>query len=110
MKKIAIPMAEGELCMHFGHCQQFRVFNIENEAIASFEDLTPPPHEPGVIPAFLAEHNVNLIIAGGMGSRAQNIFTQHDIQVVVGASGKPEELVQHALNGSLVSGANCCDH
>ena len=110
MKKIALPIADGELCMHFGHCQQFRVFNIEDGAIASFEDLTPPPHEPGVIPAFLAEHKVTLCIAGGMGSRAQNIFNQHDIKVIVGASGNPEELVQHALNGTLVSGTNCCDH
>lgn len=110
MKKIAIPMANNEICMHFGHCQCFRVFNIENKTITGTEDLTPPPHEPGVIPAFLAEHKVELVIAGGMGSRAQNIFSQHGIRVIVGADGSPEDLVQHALNDSLVSGANCCDH
>lgn len=110
MKKIAIPMADGELCMHFGHCQQFRVFHTGINGIEKYEDLTPPPHEPGVIPAFLAENGVELVIAGGMGQRAQNIFMQHGIQVVVGANGKAEELVQHALNGTLVSGENCCDH
>lgn len=110
MKKIALPIADGEICMHFGHCQFFRVFNVENDVVGTFEDLTPPPHEPGVIPAFLAENNVNLVIAGGMGSRAQNIFNQHGINVIVGASGEPKEAVTQYIAGTLVSGVNGCDH
>ncbi|MBC8206852.1 MAG: NifB/NifX family molybdenum-iron cluster-binding protein [Kiritimatiellaeota bacterium] len=111
--KIAIPTANGKLAMHFGHCQQFEILTVDPDAktIASCEVATPPPHEPGVLPAWLHEQGVNLIIAGGMGSRAQQLFAQNDIQVVVGApSAAAEELALAWMNGSLVSGANACDH
>jgi predicted Fe-Mo cluster-binding NifX family protein len=111
--KIAIPTANGKLCMHFGHCQQFEILTVDRDAktIASCEAITPPPHEPGVLPAWLGELGVNLIIAGGMGQRAQQLFAQNDIQVVVGApSDSSEDLVKIWMDGTLVSGANTCDH
>jgi Mrp family chromosome partitioning ATPase/predicted Fe-Mo cluster-binding NifX family protein len=111
--RIALPVADGKLCMHFGHCQQFAMVNVnqENKTIESVDMLNPPPHEPGVLPQWLAEQKANLIIAGGMGSRAQSLFTQNGIRVLTGApAGTPEELVQAYLNGSLVTGDNVCDH
>ena len=111
--KIAIPTAEGKLAMHFGHCQQFEILTVdpETKTITGCEPKTPPPHEPGVLPAWLHELGVNLIIAGGMGQRAQQLFTQQDIQVVVGApSAAAEELALAWMNGSLTSGTNACDH
>lgn len=111
--KIAIPTAEGKLAMHFGHCQNFEILTVDTDAktIASCEAMTPPPHEPGVLPAWLHEQGVNLIIAGGMGNRAQQLFLQNDIQVVVGApAASSEELAKAWMDGTLVSGANACDH
>ncbi len=111
--KIAIPVAEGKLAMHFGHVSQFDILTVDpdTKTISGSESHTPPPHEPGVLPAWLHEMGVNLIIAGGMGQRAQQLFTQNDIQVVVGApSEAPETLVQFWMDGTLVSGANACDH
>jgi len=111
--KIAIPTADGKLAMHFGHCDVFAVFTIDEKekSVLSREYLTPPPHEPGVLPAWLHKQGVNLIIAGGMGSRAQQLFAQNDIQVVVGATAESlKELVTAWMNGALVSGANTCDH
>ncbi|MFP4258379.1 MAG: iron-sulfur cluster carrier protein MrpORP [Desulfovermiculus sp.] len=111
--RIALPVADGKLCMHFGHCQHFAMVNVnqENKTIESVDMLTPPPHEPGVLPQWLAEQKANLVIAGGMGSRAQSLFTQNGIQVLTGApAGTPEELVQAYLNGSLITGNNVCDH
>lgn len=111
--RIAIPVAEGQLCMHFGHCEKFAFFNVDAEAktIETREDHTPPPHQPGVLPRWLAENEVNLVIAGGMGMRAQNLFTENGIQVIVGApSEPPENLVAAYLEGTLESGENICDH
>ena len=111
--KIAIPTAEGKLAMHFGHCQNFEILTVDPEAktIASCKAMTPPPHEPGVLPAWLGEMGVNLIIAGGMGQRAQQLFAQNGIQVVVGApAASSEELANAWMDGTLVSGANACDH
>lgn len=111
--KIAIPMAAGNLCMHFGHCEQFAVLDVDADGkkIVKREDLTPPPHEPGVLPAWLAEKGVKLVIAGGMGQRAQQIFMSQGIEVLVGASAdSPEALVKAYLEGTLESGDNVCDH
>jgi len=111
--KIAIPLAEGKLCMHFGHCEEFTIFDVdaESKSIIGTQSITPPPHEPGLLPRWLGEMGVNLIIAGGMGSRAQGLFAQAGVKVVTGApSGKPESVVMEYLNGTLSTGANVCDH
>lgn len=111
--KIAIPIANGQLCMHFGHCEQFALVEVDEttKTISATEFLTPPAHEPGVLPKWLHEQGANVIIAGGMGQRAQGLFTQNDIKVVVGASvGSPEEIVTEFLNNDLQVGQNICDH
>ena len=107
----AVPVAEGKLCSHFGHCDQFALIETENGQIKGKTMHTPPPHEPGVLPAWLHEMGANIIIAGGMGSRAQGLFTQNGIKVVTGApQDSPESLVNQYLTDSLVTGANVCDH
>ena len=111
--KIAIPTANGQLSMHFGHCQQFAFVTVdpEKKTVTETEMLTPPPHEPGVLPKWVAENGGNLVIAGGMGQRAQQLFAQNDIDVVIGASsGTAEELALAYLQDSLETGDNICDH
>jgi len=110
--KIAIPVSEGKLAMHFGHCDKFALIDVdESGKIVSREEIKPPLHEPGVLPAWLNEQGATHIIAGGMGSRAQGLFTQNGISVVVGApAGTPEEITEAYLNGTLTAGDNVCDH
>ena len=109
--KFAIPLAQGMLCAHFGHSENFAIVDTQDGQIKSKELLTPPPHEPGVLPRWLQELGVNVVIAGGMGRRAQDLFNQNGIKVVVGApSDEPESLIQNYLTGALVTGENLCDH
>ena len=109
--KFAIPLAEGKLTAHFGHCQEFALVEVEDNQINSKETLVPPPHEPGVLPKWLHDQGANVIIAGGMGARVLELFAQNNIKVVVGNSAlAPEELVQQYLDNSLQTGANVCDH
>jgi len=111
--KIAIPLAEGKLCMHFGHCATFALVDVDMEqrTIAGRVDLTPPPHEPGVLPRWLAEQGAGMILAGGMGQRAQTLFAEQNIDVMVGLpSETPEELIALYLKGILQAGDNVCDH
>jgi predicted Fe-Mo cluster-binding NifX family protein len=111
--KIAIPIANGQLCAHFGHCDQFALLEIDpaSRKIISREDVVPPPHEPGLLPRWLAERGATMIIAGGMGQRARMLFVDHQIEVVVGAqAGVPEKLALDYLAGTLVTGDNICDH
>ena len=109
--KFAIPLAEGKLTAHFGHCQEFALVEVEGNVIKNKETLVPPPHEPGVLPKWLHDQGANVIIAGGMGARALDLFAQNDIKVIVGASAlTPEELVKQYLDKTLQTGGNVCDH
>jgi predicted Fe-Mo cluster-binding NifX family protein len=109
---IALPVANEALCMHFGHCQIFRFFEIdETGKILKSEDKTPPPHEPGVLPKWLGELKVDLVIAGGMGARAQQLFTMAGVKVITGAPvDDPQKIVQAFLADKLQTGDNACDH
>ncbi|HUU03456.1 MAG TPA: iron-sulfur cluster carrier protein MrpORP [Myxococcota bacterium] len=111
--KIAIPLAQGALSLHFGHCEQFAIFDVdaENKKILGKQLLTPPPHEPGSLPRWLHEKQADVIITGGMGAMAQSLFAQNGIKVITGATAQPpDQVVQDFLNDSLQTGANVCDH
>ena len=97
--------------MHFGHCDQFAIIETENGKITNQTLNTPPPHEPGVLPRWLHEQGANVIIAGGMGGRAQNLFNENSIHVITGApEDTPESLVNQYLSNTLLTGDNVCDH
>ncbi len=111
--RIAIPLAEGRLCPHFGHCEQFALVDVDEAAktITSTTLVTPPAHEPGVLPRWLHGEGVHTIVAGGMGQRAQQLFVGNNIKVIVGAPPEtPEKLVRAYLDGTLQVGENACDH
>jgi predicted Fe-Mo cluster-binding NifX family protein len=109
--KFAIPIENGLLCSHFGHCQQFAIIEVENNTIVNESFIIPPPHEPGLLPAWLAEKGVTNIIAGGLGQKAIELFLSHRIKVIVGAPQKrASDLVSDYLNNKLVTNANACSH
>ncbi len=109
--RLAIPLAQGKLSLHFGHCDQLAIFEIDNKKVIGRTDEVPPVHAPGVLPKWLHGMGVNVIIAGGMGQRAQQLFAQNEIEVVIGAqAGTPEELVSAYLQNTLATGENICDH
>ena len=112
MKKcIAVPLENGILCAHFGHCQQFAIIETDSSGVSNEVLVTPPPHEPGMLPGWLAEKGVTDVIAGGMGQRAIGLFNQKNINVFVGAPFKsPKELADDLINNTLDAGANYCDH
>jgi len=111
--KIAIPLANGKLSMHFGHCEEFAMIEVDENTKTIKETLVlpAPPHQPGLLPTWLAEKGANVIIAGGMGSRAQGLFAEKKIKVVVGVGeGAPKEIISAYLEGTLSTGDNICDH
>ncbi|MCK5029373.1 MAG: NifB/NifX family molybdenum-iron cluster-binding protein [Bacteroidales bacterium] len=110
-KKFAIPTLNEKLTAHFGHCEKFAIVDVEDNKVVREEFITPPVHQPGVYPKFLADHGVHVIIAGGMGQKAQDLFAQNNIEVHMGVQdGSPSELVMHYMNNQLQTGQNLCDH
>ena len=111
--RIAVPVTNGMLSSHFGQCEAFALLDIgsDGRTIAVRQDETPPAHEPGVLPRWLASRDVNVIIAGGMGARARNLFEDNGVQVVVGApETDPASLAGSYLSGTLSTTSNTCSH
>lgn len=111
--RIAIPLVNGRLSAHFGHCQEFELIDVDSDkkTILGKEMVEAPDHQPGLLPRWLSEHGANIIIAGGMGMRAQNLFAEQNITVVIGAPAEePETIVKAYMDSSLETGENICDH
>lgn len=110
--KIAVPVNEsGALDSHFGHCRYFAFLEAEGGKIVSEELRQPPPHEPGLLPRWLAEQNVTDVIAGGMGNRALQLFNSHNIRVFTGAPVmQAKELAMGFLAETVQFNGNRCDH
>jgi len=111
--RIAIPVDKGRLSPHFGHCQGFALIDVdpEKKEIVQKEMVSSPPHQPGLLPRWLHDLGADLIIAGGMGSRAQGLLAEQGIQVIVGAPPEsPHDLVLSYLDGTLKTGENVCEH
>ena len=111
--RIAVPIVQGKLSLHFGHCEAFALVDVDAEKreIIGQETVEAPAHQPGLHPVWLAEQGANIIIAGGMGSRAQQLFAEQHIDVVVGAPVEtPGAIVRAYLDETLTAGVNVCDH
>jgi predicted Fe-Mo cluster-binding NifX family protein len=111
MRKIAIPVSNGILSPHFGHCDRFYICETDDNEVISESFITSPPHEPGILPQWLNSHGVTDVIAGGMGHRAISLFKQSAINVFVGAPQiEPAEIISKFLKGTLTLTENYCDH
>jgi predicted Fe-Mo cluster-binding NifX family protein len=111
--RYAIPVNDGILSPHFGHCAQFALFDVDESSkkITAKTMVDSPGHTPGVLPGWLAEQGASAIIAGGMGSRAVALFDENNIQVIMGAPQmRAEDVLMQYLQGTLKLGENVCDH
>ena len=79
MMKIAVASEKEMVTEHFGHCEGFMIFDTENNQIVKSETIANPGHKPGFLPNFLADRGVNVIISGGMGGGAVEIFNERNI-------------------------------
>lgn len=109
--KIAVASMNGMVSEHFGYCESFNIFEAEKNQIVKTESILNPGHKPGFLPNFLNEKGVNVIIAGGMGGSAVNIFNSKGIEVITGAQGNAEAAANGYLQGKLKStGSVCHEH
>ena len=111
--RYAVPTTGGRLASHFGHCESFAMFDVDDSTgeIVGRETVPSPGHQPGFLPGWLADQGVSVIIAGGMGPRAAGLFEENRVHVVLGAPEEgPEQVVLAHLAGELTLGENVCDH
>ena len=111
--RYAMPVSGGMVSPHFGHCEHFALIDVneERKEITRKELIPSPGHQPGILPEWLAEQGVSVVIASGMGSRAQALFRQNCIEVIINILGSdPEKVVLDYIGGRLEVGDDVCDH
>ena len=108
--KIAVAKDGDFVSAHFGHCREYAIFDIENGKIRSSGMLPSPGHEPGRLPALLAEHQVTHVLAGGMGPKAVDLFCANNIEVFLGITGPIDAVIQDFLAGKITPGQSSCTH
>lgn len=110
MKKIAVASEGAVVTGHFGNCRNFLIFTCGENGIESVEDVANPGHKPGFLPNFLADQDVSVVICGGMGVHASEIFNSRGVEVILGASGDSRAAVEAYLKGTLQSVGIPCEH
>ncbi len=106
--KIAISTDSGNVCAHFGRAPEFTFITIENNQVIEKEVLQNPGHSVGSIPQFVTQQGAKYMIAGGMGRRAEDFFNQYGIEVIVGVTGKIDDVIKKILDGTLEGGESLC--
>ena len=111
--KIALPTRQNQIDDHFGHCEYFTVFTIENKEMVA-EEIVTSPEGCGCksnIAEQLGQMNVTVMLAGNMGEGAVNVLNRSGIKVIRGCSGNVKEVALAYINGTLVdSGVACAQH
>ncbi len=108
--KVAISTDQGYVSAHFGRCQSYTIFEIEEDQILSKQEIPNPGHQPGFLPEYLSDKGVNCIIAGGMGPRAQDLFAQKNIETIIGVQGTIDDIIEKFTAQKLEAGDDLCNH
>ena len=106
--KIVVACEGDMITEHFGHCEAFMIFQTENGEIKNTETVPNPGHKPGFLPNFLHDMGIKVIISGGMGGGAIDIFNEKGVEVITGASGEAKTAVEQYLKGNLKSTGSVC--
>ena len=107
--KIAISTDNEFVSEHFGRCPSFTIVQIQDNKVVGKEVIDNPGHHPGFLPKFLKEKGVDIIIAGGMGQRAQMLFDESGIKTLMGIGGKIDEVIEKLAVGTLQGGESLCN-
>ncbi len=109
--KVALSTKNNMVTEHFGHCDYFIVYEIEDNKILGSSLIKNPPHQKGHLPKFLKEQGVNVVIAGGIGQMAVNMLKNLGIECFMNVCGEADTVIKKFMNNELNSnGEPCTDH
>lgn len=112
--KIALPVTNSnQIDDHFGHCEFYSVFTVNDKNEITEVEKIPSPQGCGCksnIASILAANGVSIMLAGGIGGGAINVLNDAGIEVIRGCSGDATELVNHYLAGKINDSGETCSH
>lgn len=108
---IAVTYENGEVFQHFGHTEAFKLYQVENNQVVSSKVVDTNGSGHGALAGFLSEHQVDVLICGGIGGGARNALVEAGIQLFGGACGNADAQVESYLAGNLSYNPNVqCNH
>lgn len=109
--KIAVTYENGNVFQHFGHSEQFKVYDVEDGKILGSQVIGSNGSGHGALAGLLDGEGIDVLICGGIGGGAQRALEEYGIELCAGASGNTDEAVEAYLRGELINtGANCDHH
>jgi len=99
--KISVTYENGKVFQHFGHTEQFKIYDVENGEIVKEQIINTNGNGHGALASFLQNMEVDTLICGGIGAGAQNALAEAGIRLYGGVSGDADEAVQALLSGKL---------
>lgn len=109
MERVAIATDGAQATGHFGHCEGFTIIDVEDGRIVDRRFIPNPGHKPGFLPMFLGDQGINTVVSGGMGAMAVNLFNERGIDVIIGAVGSVDDVMDQYLAKTLVSTGSVCE-
>ena len=111
MMKIAVTYENGEIFQHFGHTEQFKIYEVEGNEIKSAEVLSTNGSGHGELAKFLKDNNVDTLICGGIGGGAKNALDEAGIKLYGGVKGEADIAIRNLIEGKLDFNPNVhCSH
>ncbi len=107
--KMAIATDLGNVSEHFGRCPEFTIVEIEKNKVIKKDVIKNPGHSTGFLPKFFREKEINCIIAGGAGFRAQQLFEEFGIKLILGVQGKVDSIINDFIKGKIKQGEDLCN-
>ena len=109
--RIAVTYENGQVFQHFGHTQEFKIYEVEDGKVVSSEIIGSDGQGHGALAGLLSNKSIDVLICGGIGGGAQASLSEQGIELCAGASGDVDAAVEAYLKGELVySGVNCNHH
>lgn len=111
--KIAIPTRNYIVDDHFGHCEYYTIFTVDENKQITCTETQASPEGCGCksnIASVLEDKGVNLMLAGNMGEGAKSTLEAHHIQVVRGCTGPVEAVINDWLQGKISDSGDSCQH
>ena len=97
----SVTYENGEIFQHFGHTEQFKLYDIENSQVVRSQIVDTNGQGHGALAGFLTEAGADVLICGGIGSGAQSALATAGIKLYGGVSGAADEAVEAYLAGKL---------
>jgi len=108
--KVALSTKNNMITNHFGRCDYFIVYEIENQKIKASSLIKNPPHHEGLLPKYLSDKGIEVVITGGIGKNAIDYLKKFNIKCYMNVQGEASDVIKMYMNGSLKNHGEPCNH